>query len=121
MDNADLKTALERFQYAQTHYRHWSRAFYYTDGVAYLAEQAGANWLLDHIAAHQKRARRDSSLRECQIWTLRKTGTFAARIMCSREDGEDVFYDDVTILGGFPLDEVRLYFESETLMLPGER
>jgi hypothetical protein len=121
MDSADLKAALERFKHAQTHYRHWSHAYYYTDGVAYLAAQAGANWLLDYIAAHQKRARRDPSLRECQVWTLRKTGAFSARIACSREDGDDVFYDDVTVFGGFPLDEVTLYLESETLMLPGER
>jgi hypothetical protein len=121
MDSADLKTALERFKHAQTHYRHWSRAYYYTDGIAFLAEEAGANWLLDHIASHQKRARRDLSLRDCQVWTLRKSEPFLARIACSREDGEEVFYADVAVLGGFPLDELTLYLESETLMLPGER
>jgi hypothetical protein len=121
MDSADLKAALARFKDTETHHRHWSRAYNYTDGVAYLAAEAGANWLLDHIAAHQKRARRDPSLRECQIWTLRKTGVFLARITCSRYDGEDVFYDDVAVFGGFPLDEVTLYLESEMLMLPGER
>lgn len=121
MDSADLKAALERFKNAQTNYRHWSRAYYYTDGVAYLAAEVGANWLLDHIAAYQKLARRDPSLRDCQVWTLRKTKTFVARIACLREDGDEVFYTNVAVLGGFPLDEVTLYLESETLMLPGER
>jgi hypothetical protein len=121
MDSAELKAALERFKAARTHFRHWSRAYYYTDGVAFLAAEAGAHWLLDHIAARQKRARRDAKLRVCQVWTLRMTGALTARLMCSREDGRDVFYENVPLLGGFPLDEVTLYFENETLMLPGER
>jgi hypothetical protein len=121
MDSAELKAALATFKSPLTHYRHWSRAYYYTDGVAFLVKHAGAHWLLDHIAARQKRARKDRHLREVQLWSLRVTSLSTVQITCSRETDEEVFHDDVQLLGGFPLDEVTLYFENETLMLPGER
>jgi hypothetical protein len=121
MDKAEFKAALATYRNPVTHYRHWSRAYYYTDGVAFLVEQAGARWLLDHIAAQQKRARKYRALRELQIWTLQMTGRFIARIVCSRSEHDAAFGEDVQVLGGFPLDEVTLYFENETLMLPGER
>ena len=121
MDKKDLEVALAAFTDTVTHYRHWSRAYYYTDGVAFLAVEAGAQWLLDYIAAHQKRARRDRQLRDCQVWTLRMVAAKTARIACSDREAREVFGEDVPLLGGFPLDEVTLYFENETLMLPGER
>jgi hypothetical protein len=121
MDSEDLQAALAKFTRSLKHYRHWSRAYFYTDGVAFLVEHAGAHWLLDHIAARQKRARKDRMLREAQVWTLRMTGPITAHVGCSREDGTEVFYDEVPVFGGFPLDEVTLIFENETLMLKGER
>jgi hypothetical protein len=121
MDSAELKSALATFKNPLTHYRHWSRAYYYTDGVSFLVKHAGAHWLLDHIAARQKRARKDRKLREFQIWTLRLMSEKTTRITCSREEGDEVFHEEIQLLGIFPLDEVTLYFENETLMLPGER
>ena len=55
MDSEDLQAALAKFTRSLKHYRHWSRAYFYTDGVAFLVEHAGAHWFLDHIAARQKR------------------------------------------------------------------
>ena len=51
MDKEELRIALTKFTGTVNYYRHWTRAFHYTDGVAFLAENVGAYWLLDHIAA----------------------------------------------------------------------
>ena len=83
MDSEDLQAALAKFTRSLKHYRHWSRAYFYTDGVAFLAGHAGAYWLLDHIAARQKLARKDRMLRDAQVWTLRMTGPITAHVSCN--------------------------------------
>lgn len=34
-------------------YKHWLGGLLYTDGVKYVADQAGAYWLIDAIASYQ--------------------------------------------------------------------
>jgi hypothetical protein len=121
MDSAELEAALASFTRGLTLHPHWRRAYHYTEGVAFLVEHAGAHWLLDHIAAHQKRVRRDPMLRELQVWIIRKIARRTLRIACCRAPGDEAFHIDVTVFSGFPLDEVTLVLENETLMLPGER
>lgn len=121
MDSEELRAALTRFTSSIGHRRHWSRAYYYTDGVAFLARHAGAQWLLDHIAARQKRARKDRYLRLFQIWHVRPVGEHKVRITCCRESGDAVFYDDVVLFDALPLEEIVLHFENDTLRLPCER
>jgi len=121
MDKKELKAALAKFTRIRHLYRHWSGAFHYTDGVAFLAENAGAEWLLDHIAAHQKHVRKDSDLRDLQIWALRVTGSLKAEITCSRTKKDVAFREEMQLFSPFPLDEVTLYLEDETLLLSSER
>lgn len=118
MDEKELATALKSFTETLNYYRHWTQAFHYTDGVASLAETAGARWLLDHIAAMQKRARRDEALREFQAWRLTvhdRRGTIA----CLRKTGEEVFGDELSFTD-FPLAEITLYLVDGVLYLPSE-
>jgi hypothetical protein len=121
MDRQDLKAALAKFTRIRNLYRHWSGAFHYTDGVAFLAEHAGAEWLLDHIAAHQKRVRKDRDLRDLQIWAMRVTSPLTAEITCSRTKRDMAFREEIQLFSPFALDEVTLYLEDETLLLPSER
>ena|ERR1044072_8017380 len=121
MDKEELKATLTNFTRTKKLYRHWSGAFHYTDGVGFLAEHAGAEWLLDHIAAHQKRVRKDRDLRDQQIWTLSTTGTLTAQITCGRTKKDIAFREDIQLFSPFALDEVTLYLEEETLLLPSER
>jgi hypothetical protein len=60
-------------------------------------------------------------LRELQFWVIRKSGRRTLRIACCRALADEAFHVDVTVFGGFPLDEVTLLLENETLMLPSER
>jgi hypothetical protein len=118
MDKAELQTALTKFTGTENYYRHWTRAFHYTDGVAFLAENAGAHWLLDHIAAMQKRARRDRELREFQAWKLTVNGTRGV-IACLRDKDDEAFRDELPFTD-FPLAEITLYLQDGVLYLPGE-
>src|SRR5438874_11143914 len=115
MDKEELRAALTKFTGTVNYYRHWTRAFHYTDGVAFLAENAGAYWLLDHIAAMQKRARRDPSLREFQSWRLTVTGTHGV-IACHRTGNVEAFRDELPFTD-FPLTEITLHLEDGVLYL----
>jgi hypothetical protein len=113
----ELRGALASFTGTENYYAHMS-GLHYTDGVAFLAENAGAYWLIDLIASWQKRARKDPMLREFQLWELRVTGREADAI-CFRDTNDEAFRQHIPFTD-FPLSEVKLYLENEVLMLPGE-
>jgi hypothetical protein len=121
VDKQQLQAALAKYTSSIRNYRHPSRLLYYTDGIAFFAAHAGAQWLIDFIAAHQKRLRRDRALRELQIWTIRVTAPLRIQVSCRRASNDNVFRADLQLFSPFALDEVTLYVEDETLMLPGER
>ena len=118
MDKEELRIALTKFTGTANYYRHWTRAFHYTDGVAFLADNAGAYWLLDHIAAMQKRARRDPALREFQAWRL-TVSEKRGMIACLRDEDDEAFVDELPFTD-FPLPEITLYLSNGVLHLPSE-
>lgn len=109
----------------ENHYRHWLKRLTYSEGVKFVADTAGAYWLIDAIVSHQT-AR---VIRECdgfQVWTLRKNKTGnGARLICTDggKDGEParqivcqrIEYTD------FPLSEIGFYVENGILFLQAER
>ena len=115
-----LEAALSQFTGSENLYAHSSRQFSYTDGVKFLADNAGAYWLIDLIASYQKRCRKDAMLREIQIWELKKTGARTARVGCLRDSHDPVFAQDIPFTD-FPLQTITLYLENEVLTLPRER
>lgn len=118
MDNEELRAALTMFTGTATYHRHWTGAFHYTDGVAFLAENAGANWLLDHIAAMQKRARRDPALRDFQAWRLTVSDRRGV-LACLRKQNDEAFRDELPFTD-FSLPEITLYLADGVLYLPSE-
>lgn len=113
-----LKAELRHFTGSETFYRHsLFRGFVYTEGVQYLAEKAGAYWLLDHIFANQALdVLKDQPF---QVWKITVNQDESARI--SVEDGNDkelaffpLSYTD------FPLEECSLWLVDKTLLLPSE-
>lgn len=124
MDPPDLLRALSQFASSDSLHSHPSpltEAFEYTDGVKFLADQAGAYWLLDLIASWQKRARRDSKLRDFQLWEIRvDTAKRRGVVICLRDAGDEAFRQHLP-LTDFPLPSVKLYLENGVLMLPSER
>lgn len=65
---------LREFTGSQQFFRHWmSSKVVYTEGIAHLAETAGAFWLIDAIVSHQRNVRRrqqEHQLRDFQVWVL---------------------------------------------------
>lgn len=114
----EIADDLARFYGGDTIYRHpLFRRCLYTQGVQYLAQAAGAYWLLDSIFA--KQGLPQIAAEEFQVWKL-KTDGFKGVLSC--EDGNDkvVLTEDITFTD-FPLPEITLWFENWTLMLPSER
>ncbi|HYH63535.1 MAG TPA: hypothetical protein VD866_02450 [Urbifossiella sp.] len=52
-----------------TRYSHWLKQFVVTAGVQWMADQAGAHWLVDAIASHQPNPK--ARAEEFQVWTLK--------------------------------------------------
>lgn len=116
---------LRQFSGGDDRYRHWLGAIVYTGGVKYLAESAGAYWLIDAIASHQRKAMRNPRLREIQFWELKVAEDRSAVLTC-REDGgmppairQKIEYSDFRENCG--LESVKLYLcDGAVLMLPSE-
>lgn len=113
-----LLTELAHFRCSEQFFRHpMFRDYVYTEGVQYLAEQAGAYWLLDHIIAHQHEpAVRTTRM---QVWKIRVQEDKSAEIHV--EDGNDqVVYSSRLEFTDFPLTSFTLWFMNSTLLLPSE-
>lgn len=117
-DITTLKAELRQFTGSeQVFYNPLFRQYRYTEGVKYLAEKAGAYWLLDHIFANQMLDVLKSQ--PFQVWKITVNDDQSACI--SVEDGNDheltFFHLGYT---DFPLPEFSLWFVDETLLLPSE-
>lgn len=109
---------LAQFTGTENWYRHpLCPRITYTDGVKYMAEHAGAYWLLDLIVSHQldAKVRRE----EFQVWKLQVTPEGKASVVC--EDGNDnmVTRQDIEF-SDFPLPEMTLWFTNDVILLPSE-
>ncbi len=81
---------LDLRQFTGTTQRHrWSSLtkLVCTDGAKYLADEAGAYWLLDAVASHQNApVIQDSQrLQEFQIWTLTVEADRSGRLTCAED------------------------------------
>jgi hypothetical protein len=96
----------------------------YTDGVKYMADEAGADWLIDEIVSAQTRPRVAGE--EFQTWQLKVEPSQEAILTCWRaapldDDGrDDVVFKKRIDFTDFPLDEISLYCVRGTIMLPSE-
>ena len=118
------RTTLHKNDLAQfTGTEHWyghpmARKVVYTDGVKYVADTAGAYWLIDEIAFGQTVAA--VAAEEFQVWTL--TVDLAGKnAVLTCDDGNDrVVFTRLIGLTDFPLEEIRFYFTDNTILLPDE-
>lgn len=139
---SELSGNLAHFTGSCEQYLHWTRRLLHTEGVQYLAEQAGAYWLIDAIASYQTgkaRRRLNEICGHLQVWVLKvdhsdkPKGTMQspmAVLTASRDRGRDGEVIDRAIrqavpFTDFPLDEIVLYAADNgngtvTLMLRSE-
>jgi len=115
-----LNTAdLAQFTGSENWYRHAiNRAILFTDGAKYVADHAGAYWLLDEIAIIQPHHARVAA-EGFQVWRLAVKPDHSSVLTC--EDGNDnVVYTKQIKYTDFPFDGITLYFTNNTLLLPRE-
>ena len=112
-------TDLAQFTGTEQWYRHGiNRNVLFTDGAKYVADQAGAYWLLDEIAIIQPYDK-NVAAEEFQVWKLTVKPDNSATLVC--EDGNDnVVYTKAIEYTDFPPDGITLYFCSNTILLPSE-
>ena len=115
----DLRRQLAQFTRSETRYVHVTNQLQYTEGVQFLVENAGAQWLIDKIASLQPVALRDSGLAVFQLWELAVKGDRSAALTCSRATDDAVFRERIAFTD-CPLGYVRLYVQGGVLMLPSE-
>ena len=102
---------LDQFTGTENYWRHWLGGKF-TDGVKYLADKAGAHWLLDAIFSYHRPE-------PFQVWTLKVKDSQAVLTMQEDTDTpvkvkQKIKYTD------FSLDEVKLYLIDGILLLPSE-
>lgn len=101
----------------------------YTPGVQYLAEQAGAYWLIDAIASYfgapvmNEAMRKDDRIRHMQFWKLVVTDN-SALLTAEADAGVPPFISQEIAFTDFPLPEIQIWaaFDGRawTLYLPSE-
>jgi len=116
----EIEDGLRQFTGGDTIYKHWL-GITYTEGVKWLADKAGAFWLIDAIASWQVEARKDAMLRDFQMWVLMvNLDTHSAALSCCRDAGDVAFMQEIEWTD-FPLKEIKFYLENNVLCLPQER
>ena len=110
---------LRQFTGSENWYRHGiNRKVLFTDGAKYVADEAGAYWLLDAIAIAQLSENAVTG-EEFQLWTLKVNEDRTASLVC--DDGNDnIVYTQHIAFTDFPIDEIRFYFTNNTILLPSE-
>ena len=110
---------LIQFTGSEHWYRHaMVRDVLYTDGVQYVAETAGAYWLIDEIAFAQ-RFDKLLAAEEFQSWKLTVNADHTATLTCEDGDGSVVFIKPIEYTD-FPLEEITMFFINNTILLPSE-
>jgi hypothetical protein len=98
-------------------FRHWSRRLVYTEGVQFLAEQAGAYWLIDLIASWCVDPRIQAN--EFVHWKLTVNADRTAIALADDGNGNEILRQNISFTD-FPLDEITLFLTDRTLLLPSE-
>ena len=108
---------LEQFGGTINYYRH-PLGIIFTDGVKYLAEKAGAYWLIDAIASWQI----EEKVRTYpfQLWELKVNENQTATLTMREDTGEPEIVRQEIPFTDFPLEYQKLYLVDKVLMLPSE-
>lgn len=110
---------LRQFTGSEQWYRHGIvRDVLFTDGARFVADRAGAYWLLDEIALAQ-RYQKSVAAEAFQLWKLTVNDDRTATLSCEDGNGKTV-YSKTIAHTDFPLPEIALYFIDKTILLPSE-
>jgi hypothetical protein len=110
--------AMEQFTGSENWFRHGLvPKIRFTDGAKYVADTAGAYWLLDEISLAQ--LMKPIAAEEFQVWKLKVNPDDTANLIC--EDGNsNVVFTKAIGFTDFPPPGITLWFENNTIYLPSE-
>ena len=113
------KSLLAQFTGSEIWYRHTiNRKVLFTVGAKYVADQAGADWLLDEIAIIQPHDPRVAA-EEFQVWKLTVKADHSATLTCDDGNGHIVYTKKIEYTD-FPIEGITLWFTNNTILLPSE-
>jgi hypothetical protein len=122
MDAETLATDLAHFS-GSDEFTRTSRRMVVTAGVKFLADKAGAYWLIDLIDSHQSNPNVARELFQVWTLTLNKSGS-GAKVEAEDGNGRRIAVQRIPYTD-FPLKTIKLYCEASNgfrvTMLPGER
>ena len=106
--------------------RHPLTGMTYSSGMGWIAENAGAYWLIDAILINSKHKRLQEVCEGFEVWTLTKNETGSgAKLVCTDggmdSDEAKTVYTQRIPYTDFPLQEITMYVDGGILLLPGER
>ena len=114
-DQRCFEAELHQFTGTQNYYRN-SKELLYTDGIQYLAEQAGSYWLIDLVESHQPTLRGVPF----QVWRLKVNEDKSALVTMVEDDGEPVKVRQEILFTDFPLNEFSFYCIDGVMLLKSE-
>jgi hypothetical protein len=110
---------LAQFTGSTNFYRHGLvREVLYTEGVEYVAEAAGAYWLLDEIALAQRYIIPIKS-EDFQVWDLKVEADQSAILTCGDGNGLEVYSKPLPFTD-FPEPGIRFFYANWVIHLPSE-
>ena len=113
------ESALAQFSGSEHWYRHPLTGVLFTDGAKYVADTAGAYWLLDEIAFAQ-RSEKAVAAEEFQVWVLSVREDRTATLMCCDGNDDNAVFQKELEYTDFPPPGVTLWFENNTIYVPSE-
>ena len=118
-DNTLDPAVLTQFTGSEAFYQYGLKGeMLFTDGVKYVADKAGAYWLLDEITLAQ-RFKREVACEEFQVWFLIVADDSSAMLLCDDGNGHIVYEKQIPFTD-FPLNGIKLYVCNGVIMLPSE-
>jgi len=113
----ELLKELGGFTGTEYYHRHWL-GLVYTDGIKYLADKAGAHWLIDLVASYQGKLKRE----EFQVWRIRVNEKREATVDCWSDVPEKSkkLVEQFIPFTDFPLEMYEFYCINGTILLKSE-
>jgi hypothetical protein len=112
------KADLAQFTGTQQWFRHpYMRQILYTEGVQYVAETAGAYWLLDEIIFAQ--VSKSVAAAPFQVWQLAVKPDRTATLSATDGQGKAIYNKPIEYTD-FPLEEMIFWLTENVVLLPSE-
>ena len=110
---------LSQFTGSEHWYRHGLvRSITFTDGAKYVADAAGAYWLLDEIALAQHFDKKVAAKR-FQVWKLAVNADDSGTLTCE-DDNDNAVFTKAIPFTDLPKEGVTLWFANNVIYLPSE-